>query len=121
MTTPSFSLDHIMALSGNDKAFMVDVLEMFLQKAKEDLEACAALAAEDKWNDVKFIAHRLRSSAGSVGARTVAEHCADLEKILSETDVKKTIPNDYLSRFQRESEAELLQIAQAVRDLKNGD
>ncbi len=120
MEKNTFSLDHIYSLSGDDSDFVVDILSMFIKQAEEETQRIHDFAAKSDWDQVKFVAHRLRSSAGSVGAFKIAEKCSDLERyVKSANDIEKEV-HLYLQKFKETSNKEVSEIREALSSLLNG-
>jgi CheY-like chemotaxis protein/HPt (histidine-containing phosphotransfer) domain-containing protein len=76
---PDFDLETVISIIGDDQALIKDLIEQYL----EDLEASAvdigkAIANSDA-KQIKFLAHRLKSSSKSVGALRLGGIFSDLE------------------------------------------
>jgi HPt (histidine-containing phosphotransfer) domain-containing protein len=84
-----YNIENLLEVSGNDTSFVLEILGMFVQTLKtEEIEIKAALE-EKNWSTVQFIAHRLRSSAGSVGAKNVYASCKELEQYIKSGEIKE--------------------------------
>lgn len=120
MNHKSYSSDQLLEVSGGDKEFACGLLEMFLEQARKDLETVRNLAEEKKWEEIKFVAHRLRSSAGSVGANGIAKTCSELESyIKSSGDIEKDVYL-YVEHFQTTTITELAEIEKELKKLTGG-
>lgn len=120
MEATTFTLDHIYSVSGDDKEFIVEILTMFVKQAEEETRNVADLAEKKDWEQIKFVAHRLRSSAGSVGAFQIAAKCSALERyIKSGNDIEKGV-HLYLQNFIETSKKEVSEIREALESLLNG-
>jgi signal transduction histidine kinase/CheY-like chemotaxis protein len=78
---PDFDLETVISIIGDDQALIKDLIEQYL----EDLEAAAvdvgkAIANGDA-KQIKFLAHRLKSSSKSVGALRLGGIFSDLELV----------------------------------------
>lgn len=114
-----YNLNHLKQISGDDPEFMLEILEMFMNQAIEELGLIEQSAADKKWDDVKFVAHRLRSAAGSVGARKIAVSSSELEEyLLSADDIEKSVLL-YIDNFVEASKTELAEIKREIDSLKN--
>lgn len=119
MDQPMYSLNHLKQVSGDDPEFMLEILEMFMNQATQEVGLIEQYAADKKWDDVKFVAHRLRSAAGSVGAKKIATTSSELEQyILSADDIEKSVLL-YIRIFSEASETELEEIKAVINSLRN--
>lgn len=62
-------------LTGDDTAFVINLIDVFLRDAQRDLEAMDEAAARGDIEQVAALAHRLKGSAAGFGARLLAERC----------------------------------------------
>lgn len=77
-----YHTEKLFEVSGNDSSFVLEILTLFAQTLKtEEIEIKAALS-DKNWPTVQFIAHRLRSSAGAVGAKNIYVSCKKLEEYI---------------------------------------
>lgn len=82
----SYDLAVLARLVGDDRAALVDAVELFLELApawRDDLGAARArgdLAALDR------LAHRMKSSAAALGAHRLAQACGELEHAAASGD-----------------------------------
>lgn len=114
-----YSLNHLKQVSGDDPEFMLDILEMFMDQATEEVALINQYARDKKWDDVKFVAHRLRSAAGSVGAKKIAASSSELEQyLLGADDIEKSVLL-YIQNFAEASETELAEINTEIDSLRN--
>lgn len=119
MEDAQYSLNHLIQVSGNDTEFIVEILELFLPKAVEEVGQTKKLIAEKEWKEAQFVVHRLRSSAGSVGAKKIAESCSEFERYLSSSDDIEKSVHLYLDQFLESSGAELSEIEAELGKLKD--
>lgn len=89
MNFESYQIEDLLALSGNDTSFVIDVLNMFVETLKIEESEIKAALQEKNWATVQFIAHRLRSSAGSVGAKNIYVRCKELEQYIKSENCKE--------------------------------
>lgn len=81
------------ALSGGDKQFEQEMIQMLLKSIPDDFSNLQKAAAASDWTKVKSTAHRLKSAVALSGAKKFA---AALEGI--EQDKSVTVPADITSR-----------------------
>lgn len=75
-----FDLGVLRALIGDEPAIVRDFLADFLATAGRQGGALHAAAANRAFGDVRVLAHNLKSSSRSVGARRLGEACQALER-----------------------------------------
>ena len=119
MADAQYSLNHLIQVSGNDTEFIVEILEMFLPKAVEEVDQTKKLIAEKEWKEAQFVVHRLRSSAGSVGAKKIAGSCSEFEHYLSSSDDIEKSVHLYLDQFLESSRTELSEIEEELEKLQD--
>jgi CheY-like chemotaxis protein/HPt (histidine-containing phosphotransfer) domain-containing protein len=64
---------------GGDRAFLVELIDLFLEQAASMLADLQTAADADDQREVARIAHTLQSSAGNLGARRLQRLCAAAE------------------------------------------
>ena len=72
----------------DDRAFLNNLIGVFLQDAKRRIEGLAAASDEHDHASMVRLAHELKGSAAAIGARRLAQACEDLEQGLSEGDAQ---------------------------------
>lgn len=119
MEYTAYNPNQLLKFAANDQKFVVEILQMFVQQADEERERIVALAERGNWEDLKFVAHRLRSSAGSVGASNIAKDAAAIETYLlsSKAGIDEQNALVLVERFRKNSERELAEIKEVVNKL----
>jgi HPt (histidine-containing phosphotransfer) domain-containing protein len=64
---------------GGDRAFVVELIDLFLEQAARLQAELRAAASSGDEREIARIAHALQSSAGNLGARRLQRLCADAE------------------------------------------
>jgi HPt (histidine-containing phosphotransfer) domain-containing protein len=90
---PALDIRVLQELVGDDDDVVDDFLIDYLASAREQALALRSACATGGLEEIRAIAHRLKSSSRSVGARALGELCAELE----EAAVMPT-----LARFEQE-------------------
>lgn len=75
-----------MELSGGDTAFVRDLLITYIEDAQNNALRLKELNENKDLQGIRFVVHKLRSSAGSVGAAQTATSAAELEKSIENTE-----------------------------------
>ena len=79
------------SLVGSDQAVINEFLHDFLRDAREITEQLHRAVTGGQADKAKFAAHKLKSSARSIGALAVGEWCAQMEEAAKEGDVEKLV------------------------------
>ncbi|GAB6054457.1 hypothetical protein JCM17960_32770 [Magnetospira thiophila] len=83
---PSGGLDLTFLIEnfGDDTEMLDEILDGFVETAAEDMALLAQAVSQGEEEQVRLLAHRLKSAARTVGAHALAESCAILEKVKSD-------------------------------------
>jgi len=81
---------------GGDRAFVVELIDLFLEQAAPLLAGLRAAAASGDTRTIARMAHGLQSSAGNLGARRLQRLCADAEAALRDALDDGAPPSDGL-------------------------
>ncbi len=71
-------------LSGNDTEFVNDILKLYLERTSADLVELSESGQEENWSRVRFIVHRMRSSAVPLGLKELVVLLRKVENKLKE-------------------------------------
>jgi HPt (histidine-containing phosphotransfer) domain-containing protein len=78
--------DIVRRVVGNDPEFLREVLEDFVLHAQSQITSIHAAFANQDSEQMKIPAHRLKGSAGLVGAYRVVDACTQLEAMAGASD-----------------------------------
>ena len=80
-------LESLSAMGDDPKGSLTMVLELYLEDAPQLLLAISQAAAQRNFDALRFSAHSLKSSSGTLGAKRLASLCQQMEfKARSEDD-----------------------------------
>ncbi len=88
------------SLVGSDQAVINEFLQDFLHDTRKIAEQLHSAITGGQADKAKFAAHKLKSSARSVGALALGEWCAQMETAAKEGDVEKLV--ELLPGFEQE-------------------
>lgn len=88
-TTPPVDVSILEALIGNDRSTVREFLQDFRVNAKEISEQLHAAYHAMEFDKIKEAAHKLKSSARSVGAVGLGEWCAKIEQAAKDNNEKE--------------------------------
>lgn len=86
---PVLDRDYLREISGGDKEFEQEILQLFLEDAKEKVEKMADAINLGDLDTLKSYAHTLKGSSGSTGARQFQSCCKILEEQLLASELEK--------------------------------
>ena len=66
-----------------------EIMPMFLQNRQKDLDQLPTLFNEQKFNEIRVIAHKLAGNAGSYGLSELGEVGANMEDACLKNDIQK--------------------------------
>jgi PAS domain S-box-containing protein len=74
-------LARLQADLGDDRAIVIEVLEMFLSDAPQQLDQMRRALAAAAAHDLRHAAHTLKSTSASIGAHALSECCRGIEEL----------------------------------------
>lgn len=99
----------LQALVGDDPAVVNEFLQDFMSSAQQIAAQMRKAVAERQPEEVRAVAHKLKSSARSVGALTLGEWCARIEATAKQGNT------DELIELSAEFERELANVTQYIK------
>lgn len=118
MNQAIFDITPLLEISGDDRQFVIELLESYVQQTGTDIEAIENNTAQGDAQAVKFTAHRLRSSSGAVGAKHTAAACSEIETIIGDDlSVEKNVYL-YIEKLIEAARQDLQAIADCIAVLK---
>lgn len=81
---PGVDADDALLRSGGSTQRALSLLRLFVRTHTDDVASLKALCAENRWTQLRQLAHALRGAAGNVGARQVHLASTRLEALLDE-------------------------------------
>jgi|SRR5690606_29897925 len=110
MKNKIIDIEGLRRLSGNDEAFVAEILKLYTDQASKDVKELETGRALEDWNTIRFVVHRMRSSAVPLGLK-------DLVVLLKKVEMK--LKNEDFENVQSEI-AEIIAISkQAIDDAKH--
>jgi two-component system, sensor histidine kinase and response regulator len=97
---PPVDVSALEALVGSDPGVIREFLQAFAESAAQAGVELIEVSRDERLKDAASIAHKLKSSARSVGALRLGELCAELENAGASGD--RTVMNSLLNRFEQE-------------------
>lgn len=93
-------IDVLKSLIGSDQMIINEFLQDFLHDTRKIAEQLHSAVTGNQTDKAQFAAHKLKSSARSIGALVLGEWCAQMEAAAKENDVEKLV--ELLSGFEQE-------------------
>ncbi len=69
MNANVIDIEGLRRLSGNDEAFVAEILKLFAERATKDTEELATAQKTNDWSTIRFVVHRMRSAAVPLGLK----------------------------------------------------
>jgi PAS domain S-box-containing protein len=88
-TEVAVNINILESLVGSDRVIIKEFLSDFLRDSREMVSELQNAVVDSKADEVRFIAHKLKSSARSIGALALGEWCAQMEKSAKQDDTEK--------------------------------
>lgn len=110
MKNQIIDIEGLRRLSGNDEAFITEILRLYTEQATKDVIELENSSALDDWNTIRFVVHRMRSSAVPLGLK-------DLVVLLKKVEMK--LKDDIYENVQSEIEEIVAISRHAIADAKN--
>lgn len=93
-----YDLTDIEMLSRNDDALMGNILGILVSMFASEGDNICRLAAENKWQEVAEVAHKLKTSVTHIRATAVRENVLELEDYANKSDQELKALADRLCR-----------------------
>lgn len=81
MNKQIIDIEGLKRLSGNDEAFISEILKLYTDRAAKDIEELESAIIIEDWSSVRFVVHRMRSAAVPLGLK-------DLVVLLKKVEMK---------------------------------
>lgn len=89
---PVIDLEKLYELSGNSKAIVNSIIQVFLNETPHQIEKLAALVAAKNWDSVRTLSHNMKSSYAILGANSAQ---ALLERLEIQCELNKIDENGF--------------------------
>lgn len=103
----SIDVEGLKRLSGNDQAFINDILKLYTERTETDLRELTTAISEENWNKVRFVVHRMRSASVPLGLKDLVIRLRKVEEKLKANDLNQ-VP-EYLKEIIEHGETALLE------------
>jgi HPt (histidine-containing phosphotransfer) domain-containing protein len=81
MKNQIIDIEGLKRLSGNDEAFISEILKLYTDRAGKDIDELEKARSIEDWSNVRFVVHRMRSAAVPLGLK-------DLVVLLKKVEMK---------------------------------
>ena len=100
------AFEKVKSEDGSD--FVVELIDLYLEGTPRRIQAIRKAVAEKEWIALKHAAHTLKGSSSTLGLRTVAKACGELENVTS------SISTGVVEGFVRTLECGLCEACEAL-------
>lgn len=80
MTVSSFDMKYLESVSQGNIAFIVDMLQIFINRTPETFNLLRDAIAEEDWQTVGFYAHKLKATYAYVGLEELKQTIIEIEQ-----------------------------------------
>ena len=88
MSVEAIDIEGLKRLSGNDIAFVNEILKLYGERTSRDVEELRAAYDEEDWNAVRFVVHRMRSAAVPLGLKNLVVILKRIELALKNEEIQ---------------------------------
>ncbi len=79
METEVIDIEGLKKLSGNDLAFVNEILKLYRERTSKDVDELRRAMDLKDWNTIRFVVHRMRSAAVPLGLKKLVIHLKHIE------------------------------------------
>ena len=112
-----YNIEGLVALSGNDNSFVVEMLEGFLKGNSESLSQLEVFVEEKDYEGVRDAAHRMCGPCSHLEAKELYQHCKKIENLSIEKGDWEQIAEEY-NKAKNAYEALEKEILEDLEELK---
>ncbi len=88
MSAEAIDIEGLKRLSGNDIAFVNEILKLYGERTTKDVEELRSAYDEKDWNAVRFVVHRMRSAAVPLGLKHLVVLLKRIEIALKNDEIQ---------------------------------
>lgn len=85
-------LQNLKVLSRHNLSFVREILEVYLSNTPRDMSNLAECVEKEEWNDVRYYAHKLKSSSFTIGFDSGYKVYQEMETLIKEEGDMTEIP-----------------------------
>ncbi|MFM2206291.1 MAG: hypothetical protein RL213_266 [Bacteroidota bacterium] len=111
-------LSYIRQLSGDKNDFMIEMIELFMSRTKEALEALREGQERCNWEEVRLIAHRIKPTFRYVGSNRIQQALAEVEQLTAGTPGNPDEVRTLLTNIEKQSMQLLIQLESELESLR---
>lgn len=116
-TDYKIDLSYLRQIADNNSGFMIEMMEMFLQKTPEALNEMQQHYTEKNWGELRNVAHRIKPSFGYIGIKEIHATLAQIEACSETQSNLETIP-DMMKQVQQAFDFALEALTTEIAQLK---
>jgi signal transduction histidine kinase/HPt (histidine-containing phosphotransfer) domain-containing protein len=116
-SSTKINLTYLKQVAGDNQEFIIQMIEMFLQKTPEGLEEMQKKFKEQSWEDVRNIAHRLKPTYTYVGLGEIHKALAQIEKCCQAKENLDTVPQ-LIEAVEAQSAVAFAQLENELKSMK---
>lgn len=111
------NLSYLKQIADGNAEFVIEMIEMFLNKTPQALEEMQACFEKQNWEELRQIAHRIKPSFGYIGLPDTQKALGEIER-LSEQHAAPEQVNQLMNEVQAVSKSAFAQLSQELVSMK---
>ena len=115
---PRIDLSYLKQIADGNDAFIVEMIEMFLNKTPQALEEMNTYFQEQNWQELRQIAHRIKPSFTYIGLPDIQKTLAEIERLTIDPPQEPQTVNALLVKVDQVSGSIFSQLQQELRSLR---
>jgi len=116
-SSTKINLTYLKQVAGDNQEFIIQMIEMFLQKTPEALEEMETKFREQNWEDVRNIAHRIKPTYTYVGLGDIHKMLAKIEKCCQAKENLESI-SELIHEVETLSTAAFAELQKELKSMK---
>ena len=116
-TEGKINLCYLKEIADGNDSFIIEMIEMFLEKTPEALEKMTSSMLQQNWEEVRLIAHRIKPSFVYMGLSETQKVLAEIEMCNESINEREKIPG-LIESVQIASQSAFKELEKALTEMK---
>ncbi|MFM8432074.1 MAG: response regulator, partial [Bacteroidota bacterium] len=112
------NLTYLKQISDGNDAFIIEMIEMFLNKTPKALEEMNEHFKRQNWEELRQIAHRIKPSFTYIGLPDIQKALAEIERLTADSSKEPATVSQLLGRVDTASRSVFQQLQQELATLR---
>ncbi len=102
---PKINLTYLKQISDGNDAFIIEMIEMFLNKTPQALEEMEAHFRQQNWEELRHIAHRIKPSFVYIGLPDLQKTLAEIEQLTNGVPDRPMVIQELIQQVKKTSDS----------------